>query len=395
MSELFGVHHSVLEHVGRFLAGFAPGVGFWVALSHATRDEPFETPKVWRLLLKGVGVPVYLAYLGVLLAYFLTWVARWELPNGTIGAYATWAALGWMGLRALLAGETGRWTAGFARWGGLAVLPLTALQFAALGIRIGEYGLTPARYGGLAFAAFAATMELGAAWRRDWAPRWGWWVAAGFALWAGVSPWNAVDAGVEAQSRRMEAFRARAAAGETFDLETRWAVMDEWDYMRAWVKADGHWRRRWTRKVAAAANFAEEWGFAYQSKWDRRKEVSLQKGDTPGSEIECRYSQSEDQKTMVPPGSATVQIAHLRSTLSGRLDLMADGMSEDVTESLLAAFNEDGSAKKTPPAIALSDGRTAVFTLVWFRVEIRGDGTKRIRSGHGTAWVFGGAGAGN
>ena len=68
---------------------------------------------------------------------------------------------------------------------------------------------------------------------------------------------------------------------------------------------------------------------------------------------------------------------------------------EDVTESLLAAFNEDGSAKETPPRIVLPDGRTAVFTSVGLSVETRGDGMKRIRSGNGTAWVFGPAGAGD
>lgn len=392
LRELFGVNHQVMNHVGRFLMGFAPAVGVWVVLSHATRDEPFEMPKVWRLLLTGVGVPVYLAYLGVLLAYFLTWAARWELPNGTIGEYATWAALGWMGLRALLAEENGRWTAGFARWGGLAVLPLTALQFAALGIRIGEYGLTPARYGGVAFAAFAAAMELGAAWRRDWAPRWGWWMAAGFALWAGVSPWNAVDAGVEAQSRKLEAFRARAAAGETFDMETKWAVMDEWDYMRAWVKTDGHWRKRWTRKNHVPGNFEKEWGFAYQSQWERRKGVPPQAGKTLLSAIDGHYQLPSGQKTMVPAGSAMVEILELHRDWDGRLVLSPNERfwekSEDVTESLLATFNKDGSAKETPPTIRLADGRTAVFTSVRFREETYGDGTKSIRSGDGTAWVF-------
>ena len=395
LRELFGVNHQVMNHVGRFLMGFAPAVGVWVVLSHATRDEPFEMPKVWRLLLKGVGVPVYLAYLGVLLAYFLTWAARWELPNGTIGEYATWAALGWMGLRALLAEENGRWTAGFARWGGLAVLPLTALQFAALGIRIGEYGLTPARYGGLAFAAFAAAMELGAAWRRDWAPRWGWWVAAGFALWVGVSPWDAVDAGVEAQSRKLEAFRARAAAGETFDMETKWAVMDEWDYMRAWVKTDGHWRKRWTRKNHVPGNFEKEWGFAYQSQWERRKGVPPQVEKTLVATGKYRYRLPLGQKVEIPPGSATIEIWELAWDLNGRLVLAPRGMScekmEEMSEILLAVFNEDGSAKESSSTIILSDGRTAVFTSLDLGVEIFEDGTKSIRTGEGTAWVFGAA----
>jgi len=368
-----------------FAAGPAVSLGALTALAWATAQKPFSMPAAWRALLKWVALPVHAAFTAVLLAYFAWCTARWDLPSGKIAPFATVAGLGWVALRLLAAGEPGV-TGKYARWGGLAVLPLTALQFAALGIRVEQYGLTPVRCGGYAVAAFTAVFAVAAAVRPAAWVRWGWgWIAlAAFA--AGASPWSAVDVGVGAQWRRLEAFRARRGAGEEFDMPTRHAIMGAWDASNRFERRGGHWRA--SREAPAGVDaFREEWGFAWASSWERRRKEEEAKGGTPSRHL--AYGLGWDAVSC-PPGKTVrkcgVRAANGRIVLRGRPPVSGQD-APDVTDAVMGMWNAAGDFA-APNGVDLGGGRWLLPENLDVYFTEEPDGRRVVSIVYGTAWLF-------
>ena len=363
------------EFFVRFAMGPTLAAGGLTALAWAASEEPFELPTAWRALLKWVAVPVHAVFTGVLLAYFAGCTARWDLPNGEIAMFATVAGLGWVVLNLLGMGEKG-FAGGYARWGGLAVLPLAALQVVALGMRVGQYGLSPVRCGGYAVAAFTAVFAVGAAVRpRTWA-RWGLWWMVLVALAAGASPWSAVDTGIGVQVRRLEGFRARREAGERFERETRAAIMGAWDMAVSHERRGGHWRKREGFSTSAQVEaFRKEWGFEWQWRWKRMQE------DDDGQWIGFGNNWEE----LACPPASTIRKGRLQAE-NGRIVVrLKDGTEDlgDVTDAVLAA-----AGRGPQPIMDLGGGW-------WFLLESGSahyrrefDGTRYVKHCNGCGWVF-------
>ena len=383
--KLFGLPWRTVEWITKLIVGPALALGGWLAVALATREEPFEMPRAWRLLLRWVAVPVSLAFTGLLLVYFAVCVARMDLPRGQIVWFASLAACAWMALHLLLAAEPGCPTRAFVRWGGLAILPLTALQFVALGIRIGEYGLTPARLGGLLLASWIALFCLAAAVRPSATARWGFAAAAVLALLAGLSPWNISDMGIAAQVRRLDAFRARRDAGETFDAATQHAIWGTWNYVSDFGLQDGHWRRMYGFDKG---DFRKEWGFGRV--WEEG--VGWKWVESGGAEaaetdriLESRYRADfrHDAPTPWPamPGGEVRRCTFIDR--DGRL--VVGGDDADWTDALLDALYGD----ELPPGGALwaelEDGRRCLV----YSLFVRTDAARTVvKHAHGEGWLF-------
>ena len=250
-------------------AAFA-SVGTEFFLAYATRREPFEFPKAWRVLVVFVLFPLYLVLLTVVWLYLAKCVVTRELPNGQINWIVSTTSVFWMGFHLMLGGFEGRAIWWFRRFAALVILPLVALQVVALAIRLGEYGLTPARYSSFLFAGFSVLFAVLALARPRRANGCAFLSLAAIALFAALSPWNVVDASVRAQQKRLAAFAERRKAGEKFDAPTRHSIMGTWEFVNQHEQVNGHFRKsRWLSNDKLNA-FHDEWGFNYLNEYDRR-----------------------------------------------------------------------------------------------------------------------------
>jgi hypothetical protein len=388
-TELFDLPSSVGGWAFRLTAGPAMALGGWLAVALATREEPFEMPRAWRLLLRWVAVPVGLAFTGILLAYFAVCVARLDLPRGQIVWFASAAAGIWMALHLVLAGDPGRFIRVCVRWGGLAILPLTALQFVALGIRIGEYGLTPARLGGLLLASWIALFCIAAAVRPSATARWGFAAAGVLALLAGLSPWNISDMGIAAQVRRLDAFRARRDAGETFDSATKRAIWGTWKYASDYAFLDGHWRRN-DGFPENRGQFLREWGFGWTWGADWKWKWVDSGGEDAAEAARGReFSYHADSRyTTSWPAMAGGEVRHFTLALrDGRVVVPDTGA--DLTDALLEAVFGEGRDREWVDNggvlwIELEDGRRCLFE--YLRILTYAPDT--VVSARGEGWLF-------
>lgn len=286
VDNLFGVHIS--ENVWLSLWGGAwATVGLLFFLAYVTRREAFEFPKAWRVLFVFVMLPIYLVLLAVLWAYLGKCVVTWSLPNGQINWLVTLAASGWMALYLLLGSVETGFVRAFRRFGALLVVPLVGLQICALQIRIAQYGLTPSRYASVLFVVFALVFAVLSFFRSRWATPAALVFFAALAVFSAHSRWNVIDTGVRCQIARLEAFRARKAAGEEFDRETRYAIMGAWEFAADYALTNGvyrYQRRNYTNWNLE--NFRKEWGFAFVHAYDRR---DSERAHNPPSEYKSFY----------------------------------------------------------------------------------------------------------
>jgi len=268
VEKLFGVDVSS-KICGTIWGGAWATVGTLFFLAYATRREPFEFPKAWKVLFVYVTLPIYLLLLAVLWAYLGKCIVKWSLPNGQINWLVTLVASMWMVFHLLLGGIDAGIVRLFRRFGVLLIVPLVGLQICALQIRIAEYGLTPSRYASILFVFFALVFAVLSLVRSRWAAPLAYAFFAALALFAAHSHWNIVDTGVRSQLARLEAFRARKAAGETFDKETRYAIMGAWEFADDYTLTNGvyRYRRNWNKRDE---RFTKEWGFDFVNSYERR-----------------------------------------------------------------------------------------------------------------------------
>jgi hypothetical protein len=177
------------------------------------------TSRAVAVMVKYILVPLLLVYAAILHAYVIKILIDWGLPRGRVG----WMVLsygGMIALTALFAFPTRESGGGLVRlfwrvWPWLLAIP-TILLFIAIGVRIGQYGLTESRYlvllAGVWMVALAATQG----WfgeRRDLRliPA----IAAGIALVATLGPWGIM--GLPTRTQLGELFGRLEAAGITKD----------------------------------------------------------------------------------------------------------------------------------------------------------------------------------
>jgi len=267
VEKLFGVRISG-DVYGTIWGGAWATVGTLFFLAYATRREPFEFPKAWKVLFVYVTLPIYLLLLAVLWAYLGKCAVTWSLPNGQINWLVTLSASMWMFLHLLLGGIDTGFVRVFRRFGALLVVPLVGLQVCALQIRIAQYGLSPSRYASVLFVVFALVFAALSLVRSRWATPAAYGFFCALAIFAAHSRWNIVDTGVRSQLARLEAFRARLVAGEKFDRETRYAIMGAWEFTGDYTFTNGVYRYRnnWHDRDE---RFKKEWGFDFVGKYCR------------------------------------------------------------------------------------------------------------------------------
>lgn len=165
-------------------------------------DTPPEKRGAFRKFTAYMLLPAFLLLTGILLVYIITILIKWEMPVGQMNWFALAALSFFTLLRLTLSGEEeviSRW---FCRWGALLLVPVIIAQQVGVWIRIGAYGLTPARYIGLMITFLLIAVVVFSYFKE--AARWFFAAAAILALLLTVTPLNGENVSRWSQEARLK-----------------------------------------------------------------------------------------------------------------------------------------------------------------------------------------------
>ncbi len=177
------------------------------------RDREFELesyPKVIGVLLSHIVIPLILVYSIILYAYFLKVLLIRQWPEMMVSHLVLWYAI----FSTLVIffiyplRETNRWIGAFTHQFPKLLLPLLALMFTAMGVRIGAYGITENRYfvlaAGLWVTGSILYLIISKIPRNVFLPA----ALALAAVFSVYGPWSAFSVSVRSQNRRFEQIAA-------------------------------------------------------------------------------------------------------------------------------------------------------------------------------------------
>ncbi len=141
--------HRVYLHTWFVMAGTVAPFLFMAGIPEPGEIIPTgDYPKVLSNLIVYVVTPVLTVYTFILYLYFAKILITWQWPVGLVGHLVLWYAV--FTTATLLftwpLAESNKWAKTFSRYFPWAVIPLLAMMFASLGIRIKHYGITENRY---------------------------------------------------------------------------------------------------------------------------------------------------------------------------------------------------------------------------------------------------------
>lgn len=133
---ILGVFTGVLVAVNLFLSGVPK------------KDEVIVLPKVVKILLGIIGLPIYLLLLTILYVYLAKILITWNIPSNEINLYASFAALFFILFYFTLGSyrSENKMIELFMKWGKYAMIPIILVQLYAINIRVSAYGITTLRY---------------------------------------------------------------------------------------------------------------------------------------------------------------------------------------------------------------------------------------------------------
>jgi len=176
-------------------------------------DADVQHPKALRLFTQYLLLPLVVLYLLILYAYTAKIMLTRTWPLGWVGWLVSAASI--FGVLTVLLLQPGRpesehrWTDRFARLYFAAIVPLLGLLFAALGKRVGQYGVTERRYWlfvlGAWLCGIALFMLFGRSRTLKAIPA----TLALVALFTSFGPWGAYAVSRRSQSARLTALLAR------------------------------------------------------------------------------------------------------------------------------------------------------------------------------------------
>ncbi len=147
---VLGVFSGVIVATNLFLSG-VPKPG-----------ESIVLPKVVKILLGLIGLPIYLLLVGILYVYLAKILITWNLPSNEINLYASLAALFFI-LFYLTIGSykfENKLIALFMKWGKYALIPIILMQLYAIYLRVSAYGITILRYTSIILVAIVLVFLL-------------------------------------------------------------------------------------------------------------------------------------------------------------------------------------------------------------------------------------------
>ena len=214
-------------------------------LPHHT-DAP-EPGKVYRAVAGYVVLPLCLLLLTILYGYIVRILVEGQMPSGQMNWFGSFALLVeiclWLGLRPI----ENRLAQLFVRWGWALLVPVVCVQVYGVWIRYCAYGLTTARFAGMACLVVGFFALVLAAWQLR--PRLLFAFAAIVCAVVCLTPANIIDV-----PNLQQALRLREGMASGDDKMT----YDSWDYLS--YSGRGYFEPSLPEGVSLVGSFAEEFG---------------------------------------------------------------------------------------------------------------------------------------
>ena len=172
-------------------------------------EAPAAYPRGLRMFAQFALAPLVVVYLAILYPYAAKIALRHAWPNGWVSlpilCLAVAGILAALLLHPIRAAAEERWAAWYWRWFFRALLPLTALLYLAVRVRVGEYGITESRYFGFVLAGWLALVSVYFWWPANRSIRWLPASLALICLLLSWGPWGAFAVSERSQFDRLEA----------------------------------------------------------------------------------------------------------------------------------------------------------------------------------------------
>ena len=207
------------------------------------KETVLTIPNVFKTIVMYVALPLYLLLVFILYIYLARILVTLNFPAGQINWFASFASL--MFIFFMFALEQYRNESKlaecFVKFAGYMIIPVIAMQFWAIHIRLSAYGLTAMRYLSIVLNVIAllfaiVTLVKGGRWVKYMLL-----VVAAAALVITITPLNVIDVPIRNQTvRLLSLLRAndmisdgRIVANENVSVEDRIMITSAFDYIRA------------------------------------------------------------------------------------------------------------------------------------------------------------------
>ena len=205
------------------------------------KETVFVIPKAFKTIVMYAALPTYLLLISILYIYLARILITLDFPSGQINWFASFASL--MFIFFILALEQYRKESNlanlFVKFAGFMIIPIIAMQFWAIHIRLSAHGLTTMRYISIVLNAIALLFAIvslvkGGRWVKDILP-----VIAVTALVITITPLNVIDVPVRNQTTKLLSLLkannmivdGQITANENVSVEDRVMITSAFNYI--------------------------------------------------------------------------------------------------------------------------------------------------------------------
>ena len=170
-----------------------------------SKDTVLATPKAFKVVVLYAMLPVYLLLLTILCGYLVRILITQDFPAGQINPFVSFASLLFIFFNLSLEQyrKENKFADLFVRFAGYVLIPIIAMQFWAIHIRVSAYGLTSARYISIVMNIIALTFVVVSLIKKGSFVKYVLPIAAGTALLLTLTPLNIIDVPVRNQTARL------------------------------------------------------------------------------------------------------------------------------------------------------------------------------------------------
>lgn len=374
--------------------------GIYVACITKPKED-ITCPKAFKVIFMYILLPLYLALLLVLYAYFAKCLFTLSMPSGKINWFVSFATVFYLVFYFSVRQFEEKAAKLFCKWGAAILIPLIVIQCLAFGIRINAYGYTPSRYGSLLYILFSIIF-VALSFVKE-----GKWMSAAFPLFAGlclfatVTPMNLVDVPQRNQYARIDNIYKKAGllidgkydvqnAAEKLERAQKAQIVDSYD---AIVESESKIRRDgWPAKDKVSDDVKKEsfekiFGFAYSKKY----------GKEPTEEIFYKFKFDYDKESPVniKKYSELYRINNFDDVDKKAVITWADGRKTDITQEVMDLLKEVGEEEysnyKDKPGASIvlkqEDGYTFILTSLSAKMKKNKEGKITYFDVYGSGFV--------
>lgn len=191
-----------------FFAFFILFFNLFIALL-PRKGQVITLPKIFKVLVMYVALPIYALLLAVLYAYLTKILITWDMPGGQINLFASLASLFYIFFYLTLGSYDNKFVNFFMKFGGYFMIPILCAQGIAIWIRFDAYGLTVARWISILFNLIASAFIIVSLIKKGKHVKYVICAFAAVCLISSVGPLNAIDIPIYEQTIRLESILKR------------------------------------------------------------------------------------------------------------------------------------------------------------------------------------------